>query len=170
MEESFVIEPLGSSHSRAAFHCGVEQLDRYIRQLAKQDQKRRVAAIFVAIPSGSTTVAGYYTLSSTAIVTQELPPELIARFPRHELQPASLLGRLAVDQKYRDQGLGGLLLASALRRSLNTSADIGAMAVVVDAIDESARQFYAHHDFRSFPDRPLRLYYLMTTIAEMFGE
>lgn len=168
MESRFEIEPLGKAHDRAAFSCGVEQLDRYIRQLAKQDLKRRVAAVFVATPAGSSTVAGYYTLNATAIVTEQLPAELIARFPRHELQPAILLGRLAVDQKYKGHGLGALLLASALQRSLTSSAEIGAMAVVVDAINESARRFYAHHDFQSFPDRPLHMYYLMQTIADLF--
>jgi GNAT superfamily N-acetyltransferase len=137
--------------------------------MAKQDVKRRVATVFVACPAGTTKIAGYYTLSSLSILTTDLPPELSKQLPRYEVQPAILLGRLAVDQHYHGQGIGALLLGSALRRSLNSTAEVAAMAVVVDAIDEGAARFYEHHDFQRFPDTPLRLFYLMQTIAKMFG-
>ena len=44
------------------------------------------------------------------------------------------------------------------------------MAVIVDAKDDAARRFYENHDFQPFPEHPLRLYYLMQTIAELFPD
>jgi GNAT superfamily N-acetyltransferase len=170
MEAPYVIEPLSDRHDRAAFSCGVESLDRYLHRQAKQDLRRYVAAVFVACPAATSTVAGYYTLSASSIVSTDLPPEVIKRLPRYPAQPAVLLGRLAVDQQYRGQGLGALLVASALRRSLRLHTEIGAMAVIVDAKDDAARRFYEHHDFQPFPEHPLRLYYLMQTIAGLFPD
>jgi ribosomal protein S18 acetylase RimI-like enzyme len=52
------------------------------------------------------------------------------------------LGRLAVDNKYKGQGLGELLLIEALKRSYdNAISSIDSMAVIVDPLDEKARNF-----------------------------
>jgi GNAT superfamily N-acetyltransferase len=170
MESPYVIEPLGDIHDRTTFSCGVEPLDRYLRQQAKQDLRRYVAAVFVACPRSTSVIAGYYTLSATSIVTTDLPPEVIKRLPRYPVPPALLLGRLAVELRRRGRGLGALLVASALRRSLRLHTEIGAMAVIVDAKDDAARQFYEHHDFQPFLEHPQRLYYLMRTIAALFPD
>jgi len=37
MTGSFIIEPLGPSHDRTEFTCGVDALDRYFREQAGQD-------------------------------------------------------------------------------------------------------------------------------------
>jgi hypothetical protein len=62
----YLIEPLGK-HDQAAFSCGVEKLDRYLKQQAGQDGRKRVAAPFVLIEKDSRLIAGYYTLSATSI-------------------------------------------------------------------------------------------------------
>ena len=48
MTGSFIIEPLEPSHDRTAFRCGVDALDRYFRERAGQDARRRITACFVA--------------------------------------------------------------------------------------------------------------------------
>jgi len=53
-----------------------------------------------------------------------------------------LLGRLAIDQLNKGQGLGSLLLIDALRRALHNSEQVGIRAVVVDLIDNAAKAFY----------------------------
>lgn len=168
-QSPYVIEPLSKLHNRAAFASGVEPLDRYLRQQARQEMDRFVAAVFVACPSNTATVVGYYTLSATAVVPTALPPEVVKRFPRYPALPAVLLGRLAVDQRYHGQGLGTLLVMSALRRSLNLRGELGAIAVIVDAKDDAAQRFYEHHDFQRFPNQPLRLYATMQTIEDLFS-
>ncbi len=112
-------------------------------------------------------MAGYYTLSSHSIDLGELPAHVARKLPRYPLVPATLLGRLAVDRRYKGQELGERLLVDALRRALTQSAQIAA-AVTVDAIDDPAARFYGHFGFIPFPDRPDRLFLLMKTIAALF--
>lgn len=161
------IEPLSSIHDRTAFSCGHESLDRYLRQQASQDVRRGLAAVFVTCAEGTNRIVGYYTLSAFALLPGELPESQRRKLPRYDRLPAVLLGRLAVDQGVRRSGLGKVLLLDALFRSLSQSAQIGAMAVVVDAIDEPARQFYEHFGFQPLVDHPGRLYLPMATIAKL---
>ena len=169
-QSTWIVEPLGRHHDRAAFSCGKEALDRYIKDQAGQDARRRVAAPFVLVEaSGARSVLGYYTLSAFAIDLGDLPREVASKLPHYPSVPATLLGRLALDRRLRGQGLGELLLMDALTRSLAQSAEIAAAAVVVDAIDEDAWRFYSHFDFSPFPERRDRLFLPMKAVAALFS-
>src|SRR5215216_3629642 len=98
------IEPLGPQHDRAAFSCGVAALDRYLREQARQDMTRRVAAAFVLVGGRPDEIAGYYTLAATGVLLTELPAEVAKRLPRYPVVPATLLGRLAVHERHRGRG------------------------------------------------------------------
>jgi GNAT superfamily N-acetyltransferase len=163
------IEPLGKKHNRAAFSCGNQALDRYVKQQASQDARRHVAAPFVAIArKGDTRILGYYTLSAFAVDLGALPESTARKLPHYPLVPATLLGRLAIDQGQQGRGFGEFLLMDALRRAYEQSSQIAAAAIIVDAIDESAHGFYRHFDFIAFPDRPDRLFLPMSAIAALF--
>ena len=166
-DTQYVVEPLGRHHDRAGFSCGSEALDRYLREQAGQDVRNYLAAVFVLVDLMARTIAGYYTLSATAVEARELPAALTRRLPRYPLLPAVLLGRLAVDTRYRGRGLGALLLTDALKRSLGLREQVGAMAVVVDAKDDAARAFYERFGFQRFRDEEFRLYAPMGTIARL---
>lgn len=58
----------------------------------------------------------------------------------------------------------------ALERALLHSKNIASLAVVVDAKDEKARNFYLSYGFIDLPDHPNRLFMLMQTIEELFRE
>lgn len=167
-QSGFRFEPLGD-HDRAAFSCGVEALDRYLRERASQDARRNVATPFLLV-TGDNRIAGYYTLSANIILAEDLPAEAVKKlkWPRYPELPATLIGRLARDNAFRGQGIGELLLMDALKRALKASAQVASLAVVVDAKDEEARRFYAEHEFLSFPDERKRLYLPMKTIAKLF--
>lgn len=93
-------------------------------------------------------IAGYYTLSATSIETTDLPEDIARRLPRYRVQPAILLGRLARDLGFRGMGVGELLMRDALERCLQIQqTELGAVAVVVDAIDEAAAHFYEGFGF-----------------------
>lgn len=145
---NLVIAPLNARHDRPGFHCGEASLDGYIRkQQARKDVKRRISRVFVATEAAyPDTIVGYYTLSTLAIELSCLPEALGRKLPRHSV-PAALLGRLAVDQKAQGHGVGGLLLADAIKRTLAVSEDIGIYALVVDAIDKGAQGFYERFGF-----------------------
>jgi predicted GNAT family N-acyltransferase len=166
--DDFITQPLGSGHDRAAFSCGVEALDRYLKHQAGQDARNRVAAPFVLTDGQSDQIIGYYTLSAFAVYLTELPAEVRKRLPRYPQVPTVLLGRLAVDGRYRGQGWGKALLVDALRRSLEHSRQIAAMAVVVDAKDDQSRSFYGQYGFRRLGDRESRLFLPMATIEQLF--
>lgn len=151
------IELLSQRHDRAAFSSGNDDLDRYFREQAGQDQRRRLSAVFVLYDVANDSVAGYYTLSACEIELNSLPNEMAKRLPRRPV-PATLIGRLATDLRYRGQGLGGMLHVNALTRAASASRGIGAMAVIVDAKDDQARGFYERYGFQRFADDPYRLF------------
>jgi predicted GNAT family N-acyltransferase len=167
-QPAFRIEPLGD-HERTAFSCGVQPLDRYFREQASQDARKRAAAPFVLLTADD-RIAGYYTLSSTIILADDLSPETIKRlkWPRYPELPATLIGRLARDINFRGQRIGELLLMDALKRALNS--EIASLAIVVDAKDKPAVRFYAAHGFIQFPDTHNRLYLPMKTVAKLFPQ
>ena len=166
--DDFITVPLASEHDRAAFSCGVEALDRYLKQQARQDARNRVAAPFVLLDRASGQIMGYYTLSAFAVELTELPSALRKRLPRYPQVPAVLLGRLAVDQRFAGQGWGKALLIDALRRTLEHSRQIAAMAIVVDAKDDAARGFYEQFGFQRLVDHEQRLFLAMGTIEQLF--
>ncbi len=163
----FRSELLSVVHNRKGFSCGVESLDRYLHQQSGQDYRRGLAVRYILTDTSKGALVGYYTLSALSILPTSLPAELTERMRRYDALPAILLGRLAVDLRHRGQGVGQLLLLDALVRSLATSQEIGALAVVVQAKDEAARAFYERHGFLPFADHADRLYMLMATIARL---
>ena len=163
------VEPLGRQHDRTAFHCGAEAPNRYLKQQARQDAERRVAAPFVAVSPPDTRVLGYYTLSASVLTVADLPDDLARKLPRYPQLPVTLLGRLAIDQSARGQGLGEHLLLDALNRSLTHADQISAMAVVVDAKNEAAAAFYRHYGFAPLQAQPRRLFVPMRLVAQLLG-
>jgi GNAT superfamily N-acetyltransferase len=165
----WVIELLRNDHDRLNFSCGNALLDRYLKEQAGQDLRRACATSFVlAAKPGDASIIGYYTLSSYGIDLGELPAEVAKKLPRYPLIPATLLGHLAVDQRYQGQGIGEFLLMDALHRALAQSGKIAAAAVVVEAIDAGAAKFYKHFGFVAFPAIGGRLFLPMKAIADLF--
>lgn len=157
----YVVERL-AAHDRSGFASGVDALDRYLRERASQDARRNVANCFVAVEERTGEIAGFYTLAATSVPVGDCPADIVARLPRYPVLPAALIGRLAVDRRHRGVGLGGALLADAVRRT--RASDVVAFAMIVDAKDETAVAFYRHHGFRSFVDRPRSLFLPLTSI------
>lgn len=147
-------------HDRAAFSCGVEALDNYLKNLAGQDARRNLAVMYV-VSDPANAVVGFYTLSSTSVIIDDLPPELVKklRLPRYDSAPAMLIGRLAVDRSQQGQGLGSALLVDALRQCYHIATSVIAAAmVVVDAKNDQAKAWYEGFGFVPLPDRPNRLF------------
>jgi GNAT superfamily N-acetyltransferase len=164
---SLRIELLNSKkHDRSSFSCGVDNLDDYIKTRASQELKKRVSTPYVLTNSSNREVLGYYCLSSYSIASTELEESTVKRLPRYPLLPAIMLGRLAVDSGYQGKGYGDLLVADALKRSLELSKQLASFAVVVDAIDRRSASFYQRHGFIEFPGDPMKLYISVETIEK----
>lgn len=159
-------EPLGA-HDRAAFSCGTEALDDYIKKQASQDVRKNVAVVYVATLDGR-TILGYYTLSQYSVQLEDIPIELSRKFPKYPALPATLLGRLARDISTKGQGLGEFLLLDALYRVLAMSEHIASAAVVTDAKDQNAVDFYKKYGFIELPKTGLRLFLPMASVRMLF--
>jgi GNAT superfamily N-acetyltransferase len=157
----FVTEALSRDHDRTTFRSGVDVLDRYLKELALQDMRRRVAGCFVAL-SDARSIVGFYTLAATSVAIDALPPDMTKRLPPYPLVPAVLMGRLAVAAPYQGQGLGKALIVDAAIRT--DRFRIGAFAVIVDAKDDQAMAFYQSNGFALLPGETRRLFVPLTTL------
>jgi GNAT superfamily N-acetyltransferase len=157
------IEALGPHHDRATFACGVPALDRYLREQAAQDMRRRVTACYLAVETGTGQVAGYYTLAAAGIPLGDLPEPLAKRLPRYPSVPVARLGRLAVGQAHQGRQLGAALLWDAATRAARS--EVAVFALVVDAKDDQAEAFYRHHGFLAFGSLARQLILPLAKIA-----
>lgn len=164
MQGGFRIELL-AGQDRAGFRSGVKPLDRYLIAQASQDMRRRVSNCFVAVPDGSATVAGFYTLAAASIPVHDLPDDATRRLPRYPVLPAALIGRLAVDQGFRGRQLEAALLFGAALRALRVEPAV--LTVIVEAKDDTASAFYRHHGFQPFAKRASSLYLPIETAAKL---
>lgn len=162
----FRVVPLDSTHDRNAFDSGSAPLNRYLREQVTQDVRRRVTACFVAL-NATHQIAGYYTLASASVLLTDLPAATAKKLPRYPTVPAVRMGRLAIDQNFQGQGLGGALLADALQRA--AQAEIAAYALLVDAKDTHAAAFYQHHGLLALPDTPLTLFLPLATVQMLYS-
>ena len=157
-----IIEKLSSHHDRRSFDCGVEELNTYLQRYSGQHERKGMGRTYVATQEADARVIGYYTISSSAVAFDVVPENL----PHHPV-PVALVGRLAVDNGARGQGLGETLLIHALRAAQRAAKIVGIYAVVVDALDESARSFYLKYGFDELTDDHLHLYLPMKAIERL---
>jgi GNAT superfamily N-acetyltransferase len=163
---SIKIEPLNPSLNRKDFSCGKEMLDNYLHTQAGQDVKRKLCVVFAM--AEDTTIKGYYTLSNASVPADLMPEAIKKRMPRsYQSLPVTLLGRLAVDLRYKGQGLGSILLVDALKRCYEAaSKTLGSIGVVVDPLDDEAIAFYKKFGFILLPDSG-KMFLPMADIAEL---
>ncbi len=168
-ETRYRVEALGKQHNRSGFTCGSEPLDTYLRVQAGQDARKRVAATCVLCEGENNTVIGFYTLSALSVDIGAWPEHVAKKLPRYPVVPATLLGRQAIDRQLQGKGAGEHLLMDALHRSWQASRQVASVAVVVDAKDSRAVEFYTHYDFTPFVDPPIRLFLPMSVIEQLFA-
>lgn len=157
-------EPIAKRHNRDAFDCGDAALNDLLRRYARQAHEQGGAKTFVAVPDDHTThVLGFYTLSPASVQFSRTPPVITRGLARHDV-PAFRLGRLAVDRTLQGQGLEGQLLLAAGRRCLRASQEVGGVALLIDAKDESGASWYASFGALRLLDAPLSLLLPLATI------
>ncbi len=161
------LELLSQQHDRDGFDCGVEPLNVFLRQTARQHGDRGISRTFVLVEDDSAPpkpVLGYFSLNLCQLQADALPAEVAERFPR--VVSGVRLGRLAVDLRYQRQGIGRLLLVAAMRRFLEIFKTAGGIGLFVDAKDDAARRYYAQFGFESMPSNPLELFLAVKVIED----
>ena len=159
---------LEKKHKRNKFDCGIAALNDYIKFQASQDVKRKLSVCFTFVDRND-VVKGYYTLSGNSIPLTDIPKKFSKKFPKsYSNIPVILIGRLAVDKTISGKGYGEFLLLDALKESYDVSKNkIGAVAVVVDPIDDNAVSFYGKYGFIKLTDSG-KMFLPMKTIAKLF--
>jgi predicted GNAT family N-acyltransferase len=162
------IEPLGPRHDRAAFSCGKESLDDFIKTKARKESELGYCAVFVMVErANSSRIVGYYSLSSHSVTLEGIGPEFRKKLPKYPIVPTTLIGRLARDLAFRGLGVGEFLLMDALKRATHSSRQVGSYAVTVDAIDAEAAAFYDGYGFTPLAGHDNRLYLPMASIRRL---
>ncbi len=158
-------EPINKKHDRDVFDCGDGALNDFLRRYARKSHEVGGAKTILAIDDAdNTTILGFYSLSP-ASVEYDRTPEVIRRgLARHDI-PCFRLARLAVSRQMHGQGLGGQLLLAAGRRCLMAAAEVGGVAIVIDAKNERVAQWYAGYGAVAIQDAPLTLLLPLSTVA-----
>ena len=156
-----IIKKLAADDATDSFECGQVALDRYLQRYALVNQKANSAQTYVAVVDGS--VVGYYSLSVAGVDWINAPDRINKGLARHPV-PVMLLARLAVRLDWQGRGIGKTLLRDALLRTLQAADIAGIRGMLVQAKDESARQWYLRWNFEPSPTNPLHLFLLMKDI------
>lgn len=163
-----MIELLDKKHNRKEFDCGKELLNNYLKNQAGQDVKRKLSACFVLVDNETNLIQGFYTLSNYSIPLSSFSEQIRKKLPKSYISiPTTLLGRLAIDKKYQGKGIGKILLIDALKRCYHISTEIGSFGIVVDPIDNEAKNFYEKYDFIELPDSK-KMFIAIKTLKELF--
>lgn len=159
-------EPIGRHHDRKSFDCGAADLNEYLARYARQNHESGGAKTFVAVsPMEPARVLGFYSISPGSIEFARVPANLTGKLGRYDV-PIFRLGRLAVDQSAQGQGLGGDLLLAAGERALAVAAEVGGLALAIDAKDENAARWYERFGAQLLLDDPLKLILPLSVIAD----
>ncbi|CCK52778.1 Conserved protein of unknown function, possible histone acetyltransferase (modular protein) [Mycobacterium canettii CIPT 140060008] len=150
-------------HDTARFSSGVEVLDHWLRRVAPVAAAAGTAATWVLCRGRR--VVGFYALAMGSIERIRVPSRPGRGQP--DPIPVLVLARLALDRQEQGTGLGGDLLLDALIRSVAGARQYGARALVVDALDDRAAEFYRHHGFLPLDGR--RLYRRISDIERALG-
>ena len=156
-------EPIGKQHDRGAFDCGDKALNQFLNRHARQSHEKGGAKTYLAVSENNEKVLGYYSLSPASIAYERAPEVIKRGLARHDL-PVFRLGRLAIDLSVQSQGLGGQLLLAAGRRCLLVAAQVGGVALLIDAKNERVAEWYANYGAVPLLDAHLSLLLPFKTI------
>ncbi len=149
--------PLGKHHDRNAFDCGEDDLNIYLKRYARQNHESGGAKCFVATPRETPArILGFYTLSPASFEFARAPSIVTRGLGRYDV-PVYRLGRLAVDRSVQSRGLGGSLLLRAAERCMTVAQEVGGVALMIDAKNDHAAQWYESYGGVRLLDAPLSL-------------
>jgi GNAT superfamily N-acetyltransferase len=159
-------EPIARRHDRKDFDCGSPELNAYLDRYARRNHESGGAKTFVAVsPVEPARVMGYYSISPGSIEFARVPAEMTQKLGRYEV-PVFRLGRLAVSRSVQGRGLGSDLLLAAGSRSLAVAAEVGGVALAIDAKDARAAQWYERFGAMRLLDDRLKLVLPLRLIAD----
>jgi len=149
-------EAISRTYDRNAFDCGEPGLNEFLRRHARKSHEMGAAKTFMAVNDGGKKILGFYSVAPASVAYDRTPILIQRGLARHEV-PVFRLARLAVDRSVQGQGLGGQLLLAAARRCLLVAAEVGGVALLIDAKNDRAARWYAGFGALQLIDKPLSL-------------
>ena len=159
------IELLLKRHDRKKFDCGNQELNEYLKTLARQHQDRGFAKTYVAVEEGRAEVLGYISVAMGNVLLQDADELVFERLPKHPM-PVLHVARLATDLMYAGKGIASLLLSHAADIAIAASSSMGVYALELDAIDDQAYQYYLRRGFSPLKGNTSRLYAPLSKILQ----
>lgn len=171
-----IIAPLDpDKYDRAAFSCGVEQVDNFFKRTAHKLATADNLRVFV-MTTPADDLIGFYALNAHAVDYADLPAKYARTRPGHGSIPAAYISIIGVDGRLQGTGYGGDLLVDGLRRIASAAKSIGIAVVMLDVLDcgdaeKSARRkaLYESYGFTALPSHPLRLFMPLATVRTLLG-
>lgn len=148
------------------FESGEVSLDDWLKKRALKNQVSGASRCFVVCDGGS--VIGFYSLSAGGIHHEGAPKPMRRNMP--DPLPILLLGRLAIDRRHHNHGLGRALLRDAMLRAVRVAGDAGVFAILVHALSEQAKRFYLSRGFVESPLQPMTLLMTLATVRTILAE
>ncbi len=158
--------PIGPEHDLSNFESGEPALDEWLKKRALKNDNSGASRCFVLCAGNS--VVGYYSLSAGAISHEAAPKAMRRNMP--DPLPLLLLGRLAIDKRYHNRGLGSALLRDAMMRAVAVASGTGVFAILVHALSPEAKQFYLSRGFVESPLQPMTLIMTLQTVRSILTE
>ncbi|MDO5672646.1 MAG: GNAT family N-acetyltransferase [Actinomycetaceae bacterium] len=143
--------PIQSTDPIDSFDCGITPLNEWLSGQALRNEKNGYSRTYVFISPDTSLIAGFYSLSSWS-VNRRMSGGWLSRNAPDPI-PVVLLGQLAVDLCAQNTGLGRILLTHAIHNATKAADLIGARALVAEAVNEQAAQFYLHAGLRPSSSR-----------------
>ncbi len=159
-------QPLTDTHEVADFDCGHPSLDDWLKRRAAKNQSNGSSRTYVVCEGN--VVIGYFCLAAGAIGHAEAPSAVKRNRP--DPVPVLVLGRLAIHRDHHQKGIGTALLNDAIRRTVHAAEIAGVAALIVHAISEQARRFYASRGFVESPIKPMTLCLMLATVRQALRE
>ncbi len=160
-------EPLTTAHDVSEFTCGKPTLDHWLKTRALSNQQKGFTVVLVVHEAGR--VVGFYGLAPTGVVPSVLPRSIRTGQPPNPV-PCMLLGQLATDTGWAGLGIATGLVKHALQRCVQAASLIGGRALLVNAVDGEAAEFWRRRGFEPSWDDPLVLLRSISDIAASLGE
>lgn len=160
--------PLDERHDVSRFDCGEPTLNVWLRDMAMYNQQQNFTRT-VVIADADHSVVGYHALCAGMIHRNDVTRSVRGSKAPEDI-PVVLLARLAVDERHKKQGLGGDLLRNAMLATISASQSVAFRAIVVDALNDAARQFYLRYGFRETKISPSKLILPAKDIIEALRE
>ena len=151
--------PLDDTHRLDSFDCGDDLLNAWLRRRARRNQTNGASRTYVSF--ADSRVVGFYALATGVLVATQATGRFRRNMP--DPIPVALLARLAVDRRHQGCGLARALTRDALLRTISVSEIVGICGLIVHALDDAARDFYARIGFTPSPNDDLLL---MITLAD----